>query len=90
LVDSHTHPVWSGDRCFEFALKLQGASYMDIHEKGGGIGYTVSQVHNTDEATLVKLMKERIDRMVTFGTTTVEAKSGNNFEFFSSLNICFR
>ncbi len=41
FVDAHTHPVWSGDRVHEFALKLAGATYMDIHKMGGGIGYTV-------------------------------------------------
>ena len=33
LVDSHTHPVWTGDRTHEFAMKLQGATYMDIHKQ---------------------------------------------------------
>lgn len=34
FVDGHTHPVWSGDRVHEFAMKLAGASYMDIHKAG--------------------------------------------------------
>ena len=33
LVDGHTHPVWAGDRVHEFAMKLAGATYMDIHAK---------------------------------------------------------
>merc|ERR1719362_936686 len=33
LVDCHTHPVWSGDRCNEWGMKLRGATYMDIHKK---------------------------------------------------------
>lgn len=41
LVDAHTHPVWTGDRVHEFSLKLAGATYMDIHKMGGGIGFTV-------------------------------------------------
>ena len=32
LVDGHTHPVWAGDRCQEFARKLAGATYMEIHQ----------------------------------------------------------
>jgi imidazolonepropionase-like amidohydrolase len=32
LVDSHTHPVWSGDRCPEFKMKLAGATYMQVNE----------------------------------------------------------
>eukprot|EP01084_Bolivina_argentea_P220095 373067_1 len=35
LVDCHTHPVWSGDRCNEWGMKLRGATYMDIHKAGG-------------------------------------------------------
>ena len=34
FVDGHTHPVWSGDRVHEFAMKLAGASYVEIHKKG--------------------------------------------------------
>ena len=30
LVDGHTHPVWAGDRVHEFAMKLAGASYMEV------------------------------------------------------------
>ena len=41
LVDAHTHPVWAGDRTHEFEMKLAGATYLDIHKKGGGIGFTV-------------------------------------------------
>lgn len=32
LVDGHTHPVWAGDRVHEFAMKLAGATYLDIHK----------------------------------------------------------
>lgn len=42
FVDAHTHPVWDGDRVKEFTMKLAGATYMDVHRAGGGIGYTVS------------------------------------------------
>ena len=34
LVDGHTHPVWAGSRVNEFGMKLQGATYMEIHAKG--------------------------------------------------------
>merc|ERR1712023_497961 len=40
FVDGLTHPVWSGDRVHEFAMKLAGATYMEVHAKGGGIGFT--------------------------------------------------
>ncbi|KAI9333985.1 imidazolonepropionase [Obelidium mucronatum] len=40
FCDGHTHPVWSGDRVHEFEQKLAGATYLDIHKQGGGIGFT--------------------------------------------------
>jgi len=76
LVDAHTHPVWSGDRVREFAAKLRGATYMDIHKMGGGIGYTVKCTHESSEDELYDLLVERLDRMLKLGTTLVEAKSG--------------
>ena len=44
FVDAHTHPVFDGDRANEFAMKLAGATYMDIHAAGGGIHYTVKGI----------------------------------------------
>eukprot|EP00743_Colponemidia_sp_Colp-15_P002051 GILK01002225.1.p1 GENE.GILK01002225.1~~GILK01002225.1.p1 ORF type:complete len:448 (+),score=74.52 GILK01002225.1:72-1346(+) len=76
LVDAHTHPVWSGDRVHEFAMKLAGATYMDIHNAGGGIGFTVKHTRQSSEAELYALLIGRLDRMLTLGTTLVEAKSG--------------
>ena len=40
-------PVYSGDRVNEYRMKLEGATYMDIHKIGGGIGFTVRPVHET-------------------------------------------
>jgi imidazolonepropionase len=76
LCDAHTHPVWTGDRVHEFAMKLQGATYMDIHKIGGGIGFTVEHVRKSSIDVLEKLLIERLERMVRFGTTLVEGKSG--------------
>lgn len=87
LVDSHTHPVWSGDRCFEFAMKLEGSSYMEIHEKGGGIGYTVNQLRGASEEELVELMMDRVQRMIDFGTTTIEAKSGYGLDLENEVKM---
>ncbi len=56
LVDGHTHPVWAGDRVHEFAMKLAGATYMDIHKAGGGIGFTVQHTRNASEEHLLGMM----------------------------------
>ena len=69
FVDGHTHPVWAGDRwawllvssplasagcrVHEFALKLGGASYMEVHAAGGGIHFTVDRTRCGSGGTLV-------------------------------------
>ena len=74
LVDGHTHPVWAGDRVHEFAMKLAGATYMEVHAAGGGIHFTVERTREASEADLVELLVSRLKRMLKAGTTTVECK----------------
>ena len=76
LVDAHTHAVWAGDRVHEFALKLQGASYMEIHKAGGGIGFTVGKTRAASHEELLELYLQRLRVMAKHGTTLVESKSG--------------
>ncbi|OAO14487.1 imidazolonepropionase [Blastocystis sp. ATCC 50177/Nand II] len=55
LVDCHTHPVYAGDRVQEYRMKLEGATYMDIHKIGGGIGFTSGYGLVTEQE--IKLLK---------------------------------
>lgn len=87
LIDGHTHPVWSGNRVHEFKMKLAGASYMDIHKQGGGIGYTVKHTHESSEEELLKLLEQRLDRMLKNGTTVIEAKSGYGLDLENELKM---
>ncbi|EQC38606.1 imidazolonepropionase [Saprolegnia diclina VS20] len=80
LVDGHTHPVWSGSRVDEFAMKLAGATYMEVHAMGGGIGRTVRCTKASSETELSELLMKRLDRMLKCGTTLAEAKSGYGLE----------
>ncbi|KAF2071065.1 hypothetical protein CYY_007619 [Polysphondylium violaceum] len=80
FVDAHTHPVFSGDRVHEFAMKLAGATYLDVHKAGGGIQFTISHTRQSSEQELLELLKPRLDRMVKSGTTLIEAKSGYGLE----------
>ena len=76
LIDPHTHLVHGGSRENEFADKLAGVPYMEILKKGGGI---LSTVNSTKKATFEELYekaKKSLDIMLSFGVTTVEAKSG--------------
>eukprot|EP00033_Pygsuia_biforma_P002543 GCRY01002814.1.p1 GENE.GCRY01002814.1~~GCRY01002814.1.p1 ORF type:complete len:451 (+),score=44.99 GCRY01002814.1:80-1354(+) len=76
LVDCHTHPVWSGDRVHEFKMKLDGASYMEVHKAGGGISFTVRHTQASSQEELEELLKPRLDKMLKLGTTLAECKSG--------------
>eukprot|EP00095_Tigriopus_kingsejongensis_P002005 maker-scaffold652_size119135-snap-gene-0.15 protein:Tk02005 transcript:maker-scaffold652_size119135-snap-gene-0.15-mRNA-1 annotation:"probable imidazolonepropionase" len=76
LIDGHTHPVWAGDRVHEFAMKLAGATYMEVHEAGGGINFTVDHTRKASHQELEDLLIPRLNEMLNAGTTTVECKSG--------------
>lgn len=76
FVDPHTHLVFAGAREEEFELRLQGASYMEILAKGGGILKTVRETRKASKEQLVEAGKQTLDIMLKHGTTTVEAKSG--------------
>lgn len=81
FVDAHTHPVWAGDRVNEFKMKLAGATYMDVHKAGGGIGFTVRHTKEASQAELLRSFKQRLHRMLRQGTTLVEAKSGSVHQY---------
>jgi imidazolonepropionase len=71
LVDSHTHPVFAGDRSAEAAARLEGQPYTE-----GGILRTVRATRGADDATLERLVEMRLRAALAAGTTTVECKSG--------------
>jgi len=76
FVDSHTHLVFGGYRADEYAWRLKGDSYMDILQRGGGILSTVRATRSAAREELVQSGLRRLDSMLAFGVTTVEAKSG--------------
>jgi imidazolonepropionase len=85
FVDPHTHLPWAGDRADEFAQRLAGKTYMEIAASGGGILATVSATRAATESELVELVRLRLDRMLEWGTTTAEAKSGYGLELDAEL-----
>ncbi|WP_134704653.1 imidazolonepropionase [Ammoniphilus sp. YIM 78166] len=76
LVDPHTHVVFAGSREQEWEKRLQGASYMEILQQGGGILFTTKQTRAASEEQLFEESKKRLDRFLLYGVTTLEAKSG--------------
>jgi imidazolonepropionase len=76
FVDPHTHAVWAGDRALEFESRLAGKSYLEILEAGGGILSTVRETRQASLQDLKDQTRRRIHSMLSYGTTTLEAKSG--------------
>jgi len=85
FVDCHSHPVFVHTREDEFAMRLQGKTYVDIALAGGGIRSTISSTREADEELLFELAARRIRRMIALGTTTLEAKSGYGLDTASEL-----
>ncbi|RDY29596.1 imidazolonepropionase [Romboutsia weinsteinii] len=85
LIDAHTHLVHGGSRENEFSKKLSGVPYIEVLKQGGGI---LSTVRSTKEATFDNLYtkaKKSLDRMLEFGVTTIESKSGYGLELDTEL-----
>jgi imidazolonepropionase len=76
LVDCHTHACFAGDRVEEFSLRAGGASYEELHARGGGILSTVRATRAAGPDGLASALAEHVRWMLEAGTTTFEAKSG--------------
>jgi imidazolonepropionase len=76
LVDSHTHAIFGRPRYEEQELRAAGLDYMEIARRGGGIHSSVRDLRMQSEDTLFHLARSRLRRLASFGTTTVEVKSG--------------
>lgn len=87
LIDCHTHLVHAGDRAREFAMRLEGASYQQIAEAGGGILSTVRATRAADHDTLIAGALPRLDALLAEGVTTVEIKSGYGLESETELRM---
>lgn len=85
FVDPHTHPVFLNGREEEFGLRVQGATYKEIAEKGGGINSSINGVRNATTEELIKAVTKRMDRFLKLGTTTIETKSGYGLNVESEL-----
>jgi imidazolonepropionase len=87
FVDPHTHLVWAGDRSIEFEMRLQGKSYLEIMESGGGIRSTVQKTRKASKNELKSQARLRLENMFTHGTTTAEAKTGYGLDTATELKL---
>jgi imidazolonepropionase len=87
FVDPHTHLIWAGDRAAEFEMRLQGKTYLEILAGGGGILSTVNLTREASLETLLEQTRPRLQRMLAYGTTTAEAKSGYGLQIAAELRL---
>jgi len=76
LVDSHTHAIFGRARYEEQEMRASGVGYMEIARRGGGIHSSVADLRERSEEDLLLLARERIVRLASYGSTTIEVKSG--------------
>ncbi|MBN8703118.1 MAG: imidazolonepropionase [Bacteroidetes bacterium] len=74
--DSHTHIVYAGSREGEFVDRINGLTYEEIAQRGGGILNSATKLRNTSEEELLVSAKSRISEITSMGTGAVEIKSG--------------
>jgi len=76
FIDCHTHLVYGGNRFNEFEMRLQGMTYAQIAQAGGGIQSTVQATRLASEDELLRTSFHRLKQLQASGVTTVEIKSG--------------
>lgn len=74
--DSHSHIVYAGDRSQEFVDRINGMTYEEIANRGGGILNSAETLQNTSEDELFKQSLKRLNKVIKLGTGAIEIKSG--------------
>ncbi|MFT3795745.1 imidazolonepropionase [Flavobacterium sp.] len=74
--DSHTHIVYAGNREQEFVDRINGLTYEEIANRGGGILNSAKKLHETSEEEIFEQSKARLEEVMLLGTGAVEIKSG--------------
>jgi imidazolonepropionase len=85
LVDCHTHACFAGDRVEEFSLRAAGATYEELHARGGGIISTVRATRAAGPEGLKAALGKHVRWLLQAGTTTFEAKSGYGLDHDTEL-----
>jgi imidazolonepropionase len=87
LVDCHTHIVYGGNRANEFEMRLQGKSYEEIANAGGGIVSTVKATRAASEDELFKSALKRLTTLHQQGVSTIEIKSGYGLDTANEIKM---
>jgi imidazolonepropionase len=86
-ADSHTHIVYAGNREQEFVDRINGLTYEEIANKGGGILNSAAKLRETSEDDLFEQSKQRLKEIILLGTGAVEIKSGYGLNVESELKM---
>ena len=87
FIDSHTHFVFAGTREDEYEMRLAGKSYQEIANSGGGIISTVNAVRKASKEMLKEIAFKRIGKFISYGTTTIEGKSGYGLDLNNEIKL---
>lgn len=85
--DSHTHIVYAGNRESEFVDRINGLSYEEIANRGGGILNSAKKLQETSEDELYEQSKVRLEEVMQMGTGAVEIKSGYGLNLDAELKM---
>ena len=85
--DAHTHIVFAGSREREFVDKINGLSYEEIAQRGGGILNSADLLHNTSEDELYRQAMRRLKEVTRKGTGCIEIKSGYGLNLDDELKM---
>jgi len=86
-ADSHTHIVYAGNREGEFADRINGLSYEEIANKGGGILNSAELLNHTSEDDLFEQSLVRFKEVIELGTGAIEIKSGYGLSLEGELKM---
>ncbi|MFV8343820.1 imidazolonepropionase [Flavobacterium sp. XS2P39] len=85
--DSHTHIVYAGNREQEFVDRINGLTYEEIANRGGGILNSAKKLNESTEVEIYEQSKMRLEEVIRLGTGAVEIKSGYGLTFDGELKI---
>jgi imidazolonepropionase len=85
--DSHTHIVYAGSRENEFVDRINGLTYEQIFERGGGILNSAKRLQHASEEELVTAALQRIHDVILQGTGAIEIKSGYGLSVEAELKM---
>jgi len=87
LIDCHTHLIYGGNRANEFEQRLNGVSYSQIAENGGGIASSIKSTREQSFDDIYKSSAKRLESLIKEGVTTIEIKTGYGLDIQSETKM---